>query len=426
MRPLIGILFCCLSTLPLLHAGRGYDAASWDTVPADFSWNQRRIGTTQYWNPLFGIWKHYNITSLLQQPLDPIPWTEGRMVRNSILLNASAYQLWSMYERSAVGRWPVSPEPRIDGLLEAHHIYTKTPYRLTELPGVALPASVNFPDGHDSSRMTVVQPDAASFSGPRWLPSENEAAILEYMQQQGKDPTFYRRWSFCELWLYDSVDKLQQACNKGLFCQYHGLTGELLQVFCMRERALLPTTSPEALVYYNPDVDCDLNRMEKELSRISDKIERAVLRTTAARALAAGEPIERVLELGAWSTFSARLVTCQGLLDPEVACSLENQPAEDFHYASPFQHNPDAFLDIRWSDGTYARIPKKLTPDMDDISFELGGLTTRGDFHRVMAVGSRSSGMLHTTLYERWSKGASLLGMERQDPASFLDMLGER
>ncbi|GKY98994.1 hypothetical protein MPSEU_000855100 [Mayamaea pseudoterrestris] len=386
---------------------RGYDFGVWQPVPKGFNWVHRRNGITHYWSPSLGVWKHYNLSSLLDNPIEPEAWTQGRMVKNWILLNTTAFELWSLYEPSSVGHWPVSRAARIDGLLEAHHVYVKTPFRITQLPGVYLPASVDFPEGHDSSRVTIVQADAATYSGPRWLPTSQEAEILQYLQDQGDDKFFYRRWSFSEMWLSDTVHGCKEGRKMGLFVQYHGMTGELLQLICMRERSMMPTTSPEALVYYNPDVDCDLDRMEQELTKLNDKTERAVLKSPASRALANGEPIEHVLELGAWDNFNARIVQCKGLLGPETACVVKDRLADELVYASPYLNDPDLYLDLRWKDGMYARIPKRLVPEMDDICLEIGGLTCKGDFHRLMAVGSRREGSIHTTVYERWSKKES-------------------
>ena len=75
-------------------------------------------------------------------------------------------------------------------------------------------------------------------------------------------------------------------------------------------------------------------------------------------------------------------------------------------YYSPADADAGLYYNIRFSDGAYARIPKSFSHEkVNDeawIGMEFGCLTQSGDFHRLLAMGSREEGGLHTTVYERW------------------------
>jgi hypothetical protein len=385
----------------------------WEPVHPLYNWGKRRTGITPFWYPSLGVWTHFNASALIANPILPTPWAEGRMVRNLRQLNVTAYEMLSVYEHSAVGKWPVTLE-RTDGLFQSSHLYMRTPYRITRLP-VKLPASVSgqAPEGYDSSRVTIVEPDAASFAGPRWIPTSRDSEILRFMNEQGGQdddrPPFYRRWQFCELWLTETVHGCPEGRRIGLFCQYDGLSGELVQIFRMAERAMLPTTTEEALAYFNPQVDINMNEMEDALNRLPSRRERLVLKTSPARALRRGESIVNVIKLGRYSLYRSRVVKTESLVGPEVTCSIDNQRASDYGYESPVstsQH--EAYMDARFDDGVYAIVPKRLDPTLDEIAIEMGCLTSTGDFHRLMATGSRSSGGFTVTVYEKWARGNSL------------------
>jgi len=79
----------------------------------------------------------------------------------------------------------------------------------------------------------------------------------------------------------------------------------------------------------------------------------------------------------------------------------------------------DLYFQCQFPDGVYMRIPKQLSPDMETIGLELGCFilngagkneekeveNTRDDFHRLVVIGDRTQGRMHTTVYERYSHG---------------------
>jgi hypothetical protein len=382
----------------------------WQIVDPDFNWNRRQTGVTKEWKAFIAQWNHYNASALEHSSIKPEPWTSGYMCKSLRQLNESAFQLRSVYESNATGLWAAGmmQERSVDDLLEHGHIFTQTPYRITTLPGIQLPPDLDLPEGVDTSRVTIVQPDSATFSGPRWLPTQKiakqllEVANNPLSQAPGKQ---YNRWQFCEMWLTETIDAKPEARKMGLFCQYNGVTGELEQIFRMREVVLPSDLSPAS-----PDSSIPMTRIQHALTdrNYAPWTDARHLESTAAQSLFAGQSIPNVLKQGDFKSFSARVVhTKDGPAGPEHAFKVENAPADQYHYYSPAdaQH----YWDCRWEDGVYARIPKSFYPqsvdsDTTELCMEFGCITMAGGFHRLLATGSRDTGGLYTTVYERWSK----------------------
>jgi hypothetical protein len=384
-------------------------------VDADHSWEKRRQGVTDDWKAEFCFWSHYNRTALeavAHKPTTsaPIPWTSGRMLACQRRINATAFEHNSVYEPSAVGGWLhagkyMTTRPS-DGLMEMDHahIFTKTPYRITTLP-VKLPE--DFPKAASSSRVTIVQPDAATVACPRWLPTAQQSAELfegGYMPLQ-----------FAELWLAEAVmsndtdesgEALPQpeAYKVGLLVQYNGVTGELIQVFRKREIAL-----PEDLNPLDPATESfDLAQLqttleERQWPAWTDRTHRDPSSSPAAQELAIGTPVASILKQAGWTRVSGRVVKTESPDGAEAACTVQNADLVDFADPIP-PEDQELYWDVRCDDGVYFRIPKTFHPTYlsEGVCIELGCLTRTG-LQRVMAVGSRSEGGLHTTVYERWS-----------------------
>jgi hypothetical protein len=392
-------------------------------VDADYSWEKRRTGVTDHWKAGLSIWSHYNRTALeaasqkqRNSACAPIPWTSGLMLKCLRQINETAFELHSVYDPSAVGNWfnkflglPMKTRPT-DGLIEHGHVFLKTPYRVTQFH-TQLPE--HWPEAASTSRVTIVQPDAATVACPRWLPDD----------EQQSDELFqgdYVRSEFAELWLAETLtsdndngEEAQpqaEAIKVGLFIQYNGITGELMQVFRMREIAL-----PEDLNPDHPDTESlDLKQLQTTLEKRNwpawtDRKHLDPASSPVAHELASGAPVALILKQAGWTRVSGRVVQTETPDGPEVACTVQNTDAATYtdllDYADPIcPEDQELYWDVRCSDGVYFRIPKTFHPTYlsEGVCLELGCLTRTG-LQRVMVMGSRSQGGLHTTVYERWS-----------------------
>ena len=366
---------------------------SWRAVDPDFNWNKRRTGISKQWTSGLALWSHFNATELEQT--HPQPWTSGYMVKFLKQVNESAFELYSVYEEDAVGLWLKGEGflgKRKDGLLDQGYLFTKTPYRIARLP-----ARVPEPLKQKAAltRATIVQPDAATFSGPRWLPSVKQLRKL--------DSSEHSRFQFCEMWLSETLDGRPEACKMGLFCMYNGISGELEQVFRIREMSL-----PKNLALKNPRKNVNLQKLEPKTRRQHVPwTYNKHLESDAAMLLLRGDSMQDVLDTAGYTCFQGRAVRVPDTLDgPEVDFTLSSNASIPVYY-SPADIEPEKFFHCRFSDGAYARIPKRfdknLVRDRTLVGMEFGCIMQSGDFHRLLAVGSRREEGLHTTVYEKWS-----------------------
>jgi hypothetical protein len=384
-------------------------------VDPDFSWEKRRTGVTDYWKAGLAVWAHYNRTALenvshktsTSATCHPIPWTTGLMLKCLRQINETAFELHSVYEPSAVGNWmggAMKTRPQ-DGLMEHGHVFLKTPYRVSYMP-MQLPD--HWPEDASSSRVTIVQPDAATVSCPRWLPNDEQSDEL----LQGGN---YVRYEFAELWLAEAIpvnnndendQKLPDALKVGLFCQYNGVTGELMQVFRMREVALPEDLNPDNPVTNPLDlVNLQATLEERNWPAWTDRAHLKESSSPAAQQLASGAPVASILKQAGWTRLTARVVQTESPAGPEVACTVENAAVD---YADPVgSDDQELYWHVRCSDGVYFRIPKTFHPTYlnEGVCMELGCLTRTG-LQRVLVLGSRSQGGLHTTVHERWTAPA--------------------
>jgi hypothetical protein len=414
------LLSLVLQSLSLsLSSANGSACAPWweashltyTPVDADFSWEKRISGVTDHWTAGLSVWTHYNRTALenvshktsTRATCNPIPWATGLMLKCLRQINETAFELHSVYEPSAVGNFKIRPQ---DGLVERGQVFHKTPYRVSHMP-MQLPE--HWPEAASSSRVTVVQPDAATVSCPRWLPNDEQSDQL----LQGN----YVRWEVAELWLAteairvnnndnandENDQQLTESVKVGLFCQYNGVTGELMLVFRMREVALPEDLNPDNPVT-NP---LDLAKLQATLEErnwpaLADRAHLESSSSLAAHQLASGAPVASILKQAGWTRLTARVVQTESPTGPEVACTVQNAAVD---YADPVgPDDQELYWHVRCSDGVYFNIPKTFHPTYlsDGVCLELGCLTRTG-LQRVLVLGSHSQGGLHTTVHERWS-----------------------
>ena len=372
-------------------------------VDSDFSWETRQTGVTPFWKPGLGKWTHFKPKdSVFQSRLPAIPWTEGYMCKSLRQLNESAFELLSVYEPDALGMWfrfaldPAKPN-REDGNLQHGHTFVKTDYRVTfGIPSV-LPESMDpasLPIGFNSSRATIVQPNGATVSCPRWLPSQEQAKALEN-DEQSSVPKFF------ELWLAESLDGTEAEDRKiGLFLEYDFQTGRMNQLFRMHERAL---KNQEAS--FNPLPPPDGPSMN--LKELADSLPKLALdlNSPGARALLAGKSLQKAAEVDNLALTSARVVkTGENLAGSEMACKVSQGQVPSSWWNPSTDSNDEHYWQCSFEDGAYARIPKAMSSEMDRVCLEFGCYLTNGrGLHRVLVVGSRREGSLHTLVYERWT-----------------------
>ena len=330
-------------------------------IDPDFSWIQRETGITPDWSVGLGFWSHFAVPELEKNPLHPTPWTSGKMLKFLRKLNETAFELHSVYQPQAVGDWLKGfMKERQDGNQEHQHIFHQTPYRITTIPADNLPNEM-----FANSRVTIVQPQAATFSGSIWMPDPQQRKDLQL-----ESPKF-----MCyEMWLTETIHDVPEARKIGIFVQYDGITGALLQVFCMREQKfdckdLDPTNSYDFTSLGWPSVN--LLQLPQEHDTYSGPCQ-------------------------------ARIVHFPNGPDKaEVAWSVE----DDLSYST--SDMPDHFLDVQFEDGVYVRLPKCLyVESYDDIEMEIGCARCTGGFHRLLASGNCNKNGFHTLAYECW-KGES-------------------
>mmetsp|Transcript_34054 Transcript_34054/g.82596 ORF Transcript_34054/g.82596 Transcript_34054/m.82596 type:complete len:433 (+) Transcript_34054:181-1479(+) len=395
--------------------------ASWKPVSSDYNWSHRRTGTRPDWSPYFGNWLHYRPSELLSNDKSSNiviegkhvrPWTVGRMCKFLRQKDDSgkdeAFELKSIYEESAKGDWAkgfiekrINTADREDDvpLWQLGHIFNKTPYRVTALP-CSLPPKLEGV-GAESSRVTIVMPDGCTVSGPRWLPTNEEADELQ--QWKDKDGKNAMRFQFCELWLAEGT---AESTKVGAFVMYDGITGELVQIFRMKE-VLLPNESGD-----DPEKGISMDQLESTIDDKSRLIRKDIVDADMLRALRCGESLDNVFQQSHFTSFAGRAVRCSSPNGAEEECTTNmaagNDGASNIVASLLAPKGKEAqHIDIRFEDGVYLRVPKSFCPgtfaDDAEVCLELGSLRLDdGGFHRVRMTGCRKSGGFDVCAYERW------------------------
>ena len=193
----------------------------------------------------------------------------------------------------------------------------------------------------------------------------------------------------------------------------------------MQERAL--ENIGEATSFNPQEAPMDLKSMQQRLRALPLNLECPI-----AKALVSGEPIESVVAMAGWTLRKARLVKADTLTGPEVAFEIDLESRAKISSKDgigtllrmPFwnpstmsrEDDKNQYWHCRFEDGVYARVPRIMDPEMDEICFEFGSLLTRGrGLHRLVATGDRSKGLLHTLVYERWGPPTSAEAKKEED-----------
>eukprot|EP00521_Asterionellopsis_glacialis_P013792 CAMPEP_0195304214 /NCGR_PEP_ID=MMETSP0707-20130614/34065_1 /TAXON_ID=33640 /ORGANISM="Asterionellopsis glacialis, Strain CCMP134" /LENGTH=431 /DNA_ID=CAMNT_0040367969 /DNA_START=198 /DNA_END=1493 /DNA_ORIENTATION=+ len=422
--------------------GQWWSASSknWSPVPPDYNWKHRRTGIRPEWSANFGTWFHYRPRALTSSSwwrrqkngilvCNPRPWTVGRMCKFlRQVVDASSkkkddddasFELKSVYERSAKGDWAKGFIRRRDRktmgddvqLWEMGHVFHKTPYRITTLPSVLPPSLCNDEEeddvGYDASRATIVMPDGCTVSGPRWLPTIQQRKDIQEWKGN-EEGVQSMRFQFVELWLAEGTAESDKI---GVFVMYDGITGELVQIFRMKE-TLLPVGNASSSEGPDPNKAISLDALEATIQD-KNRLRRkgAGVNQTLVRALRRGQSLVDVFQQSHFTSFSGRAVRCSSPNGPEEEyrtskTASSHGSSKDDVMMKPHPSSLQGHVDIRFNDGVYLSIPRSFDSiaftDDDDICMELGCLRLDGGFHRVRMMGSRATNF-NVCVYERWN-----------------------
>jgi hypothetical protein len=363
-------------------------------VSENYDWDHRDTGISSTWQTRLALWSHYNRTELATRPLQS--WTEGLMVKNLCKINETAFELHSIYERSAVGQWMdkgahMKVRDTLDGLLEHSHVFHKTPNRVSVIGPPLQKLPDHWPPEASTSRVTTVMPGVATISCPRWLPNDIE-------QSEELFHGDYQRIQFAELWLTvdqdnkDDDDKSSTAATKkvGLFVAYNGVTGELHQVFTMRDISLSNNNKDaknnDNLLPYDVSINQHPAQVKWDLAKI-----RAILQEKGQWPILlpenAGErafvhsdyhkSIPAFLDKRRWTHLTGRVVQTDSAAGQSRAASIHNQIGCTFCRPIPSEDEAELYFDEHCPDGLYFVIPKTFHPThlSEEALIELGCVT---------------------------------------------------
>ena len=395
-------------------------------VDDDYDWDYRDVGVVgkdEGGESYFVEWSHYNRTELddatlpFHAPL--VPWTRGRLMKFLHKENETAFQLRNVFEESAVGRWCGGPAflsklgqrggGDDDGkcLYEQRHTFQKTPRRVTSLPGLKLPQ--DWPPETHTTRVTMIGDGGkATVSGPRWLPDDAE-------QSEKLLHGDYRRIEFAEIWLaLDDDDDDDEGGNRrrkvGLFVQYDGVTGELKQVFTMRQTKVPESCSSNKKMKGKGCSHLLLDETQRYLE--SHQLWPVLPSDNAASKAFREQTIPEFLQKRRWRCLEGICVRTDSAAGP--AFRLDRREDEDcgagsgnsgISYVRPISSDEEheLYYDVRCPDGVYVFFPKTFHPThlSEDVCLELGCVTEHG-LRRVLVAGKRSQGGLNACVYEEW------------------------
>lgn len=336
-------------------------------------------------------------------------------------INKSSFELYSVYEKKACGNWckGFMKERDLDGHMEHGHVFHQTSNRVSSIPGVSLPNINNETmQKASTSQVTIVKTDSATFSGPRWIPTQEQARCFYKFSKEKKkkrkkcSSSSYNRWQFCEMWLAEPVDGLPEGRKIGLFLLYDGMSGELTQIFRMNE-VLLEKSSK------NP-AECEINMKNLEASlgeniawkesakQLEDSSVKRSFDNGFARKLidsSKASSIGNLLSYLGYRSVEGRAVISKNLLTGDsIFSETESNSGVGYFFPSSMNENIEKryYFTCQFEDGVYLRIPRKLVPEMKVFGLELGCFTLDGNFHRLLAIGDRNLEAINTIVYEKY------------------------
>lgn len=395
------ILLCSFQFILLLHQQRHAGVHAFQLLPhlrfdplraekldPEYSWVNRQTGVQSQWTSGIGFWQHYDVTTIAaqlrageaagsndqeqqeQSRKSIVPFTQGYMRKHLRQVNDTAFELWSVYQPSAVGHWltGLMSHSRHDHNWDHSYLFSQTPYRINHNP---LP---NLPDG-STTRVFLVKPGSATLHGTMHLPTVAET-------EAHKGPN----WQFFELWLAEEYPlgdgMIKEGRKVGAVVEFHGLSGCLNQVFQIHEMA-------EGVAEQHPkdDINFDETALAPIFPTQTDRPHNFC--STAGNADAGQDR--------PWA--STRVIhLVDGHMDPEYATDVEG-PLQETGVL-----DPSVFHTIPLQNGAYLKIPKCFDATLNgEVCLEFGCRRLDGDCHRLVVYGDRAQGgCYHTICYDRW------------------------
>lgn len=203
---------------------------------------------------------------------------------------------------------------------------------------------------------------------------------------------------FCEMWLAEEINNQPEGRKIGVFCSYDGLSGELLQVFRINEVQLKGSKDPE-------EGAIDMNKLEESLESNGAWIDSATMLKGSSSghnkyaAISQSSLIDEVLLDVGYKKTRGKAVRIVDIMTGESSATSITCNSVKYYFP---EHRKEDYFSCQFEDGVYVRIPRRLTPYMKTFGMEIGCYTMNGDFHRLLAVGDREKGAIHTTVYERF------------------------
>lgn len=268
-------------------------------------------------------------------------------------------------------RWPVpGRQPRCTPSRSAQgsapYVHAK-PWRMgrlrSMLPRTSYPGT--WPDEADVCRVTIVRPDACTFSGVPYIPpltlAQHTAADEKESNITAPHPVFY------EMWLSENFGDEKEAIKLGLFLCYDGVSGDLQQCFHMKELALLDAEKK----IQDPAAEIDFETLSAAVASMEAE-SRKHLASSQAQQVLGGASVEGVVRKAELRGDVCVHHFVEGALGPEVCWQAQPVAARDF--ATPSRHQSHAYHHLVFDDGFYAHVPKHLGAFEGDISLEIGCL----------------------------------------------------
>lgn len=430
-------------------------------VDDDYDWDHRDSGifiqSTKKPGPkevYFVEWSHYNQTALeqYQKQLSRkqlygskiLPWTKGRLRKELQALNADSFLLQNYFEPSALGKWMAQREenekepnrnnnpffrdhdknPTVAAnLIEQSHTFHRTPRRITSLvPLMHLPA--DWPADQVAMTRATLCGDAV-VSGPRWLipsvqwfPSANQSQRRKKKKKAFQESNInnstssekdddassssFLRLEFYEIWI-----TLDDTHKVGMFLQYNGMTGDLIQFFVMRQARLTTTAAAAAA---SPYTVATLDVMQAQLQA---QKKWPILQSASTKSM----PLSLDQDWKGCKGVCIHLESPTGRAtrrETNTITSLYRSPTVSKQLRRRQQTNHDLFHMVEFTDGIYCIFPKSMHPrKLDkDVWFKLGCSTTKSSttsssiLKRIVLCGHRSKHCLDTCVQEEWRKGS--------------------
>jgi len=197
----------------------------------------------------------------------------------------------------------------------------------------------------------------------------------------------------CELRLAQDVGAVEEGFVQGVKISFDPIAGSALEFTRFDSYTLMATPEGRALATpCNPAVGQDFKALVKAAR--PDRSEEAPYATFLLLGNAPGDLVQRARWQGR--------ATVRGFEGSVGSEEFEWEAGVSFSSMCAAEVRKGFYADLRFQDGTYLRLPYSLA-GLDDFVFEFGATRRDKGLHRIVVLGSRSRGGLHTCSYECFS-----------------------